>query len=311
MLAILCSGQGRQHSGMFELTAEAPQAAELFVRATRQLGADPRSWVRSAGKEALYRDRTAQILCATQALSAAAALTEVIHGPRCVAGYSVGEMAAWGVAGLIDGAQTLELVAKRAEAMDAASAGDEGMLYIHGLRHSVVDELCQEREARVAIVNPGDALLLAGKRSSLEAVASEALRRRATRVLSIPVAVAAHTYLLAKASASFRDTLRHVAVSSAPLAGTRLLSGIDGTAIFDVAIGLDKLAKQISQTVQWARCLGSCVEAGATIFFELGPGRALATMAQSAYPSIRACSLEDFRSLEGARVWLRRVMRET
>jgi malonyl CoA-acyl carrier protein transacylase len=41
-----------------------------------------------------------------------------------------------------------------------------------------------------------------------------------------------------------------------------------------------------AQTVQWATCLEACVEAGALAFLELGPGRALAEMAASAYPAI-------------------------
>ncbi|MCW5889465.1 MAG: hypothetical protein KIT14_02830 [bacterium] len=38
-----------------------------------------------------------------------------------VAGFSVGELAAWGVAGALDSHTTLELVARRAELMDAAT----------------------------------------------------------------------------------------------------------------------------------------------------------------------------------------------
>jgi [acyl-carrier-protein] S-malonyltransferase len=49
------------------------------------------------------------------------------------------------------------------------------------------------------------------------------------------------------------------------------------------------------------------VEAGASTFLELGPGRALSEMATSAYPGIPARSLEDFRTLTGARTWLARL----
>jgi [acyl-carrier-protein] S-malonyltransferase len=67
---------------------------------------------------------------------------------------------------------------------------------------------------------------------------------------------------------------------------------------------LDKLAAQISQTVQWADCLQGCLEAGATTFLELGPGSALSRMSASAYRDVEARSLEDFRTLQGARMWL-------
>jgi [acyl-carrier-protein] S-malonyltransferase len=70
--------------------------------------------------------------------------------------------------------------------------------------------------------------------------------------------------------------------------------------------GLDKLAAQISHTVQWAACLEGYVEAGASAFLELGQGRALAEMASGTYPDIPARSLEDFRTLQGVQAWLAR-----
>ena len=74
-LAILCSGQGRQHPNMFALTGDVPEAASLFARATALLdGRDPREFVRTATSEVLHHNRTGQILCSLQALAAATAL---------------------------------------------------------------------------------------------------------------------------------------------------------------------------------------------------------------------------------------------
>ena len=306
-LAILCSGQGGQHAGMFDLTGSAPEAAGLFAQATQLLGHDPRDWVRSAGIEALRINRTAQLLCTLQALSAAAALGDVLPSRRCAAGYSVGEIAAWNVAGLIEAVDALGLVAARADAMDAASHGDEGMLFVRGLDLATVTSLCAGQAAAVAIINPGEACLLAGQRAALEEIAAEARRRGAARVVPVAVNVASHTRFLAGASSSFRASLAQVRIAHAPRAGTRLFCGIDGTAVLDVGAGVDKLALQISQPLLWAACLESCVEAGADAFLELGPGRALAEMASSAYSGLAARSLDDFRSLQGVRDWLARL----
>src|SRR6187200_3208517 len=98
-LAILCSGQGRQHSGMFDLTAEVADAEPLFAQAKGLLGTDPRALVRTATGDVLHHNRSGQILCTLQALAAAVALRDVLTGGSVVAGYSVGELAAWGVAG--------------------------------------------------------------------------------------------------------------------------------------------------------------------------------------------------------------------
>jgi [acyl-carrier-protein] S-malonyltransferase len=306
-LAILCSGQGRQHSDMFALTGAAPEAASLFVHAASLLGGnDPREFVRSETSEALYRDRAGQILCTVQALAAAAALRDAVPSRLIVAGYSVGEVAAWGVGGLLSPADTLDLVARRAEAMDAATQPGDGLMFIRGLSRLDVDRLCGLHGVAVAIVNPGDAYVIGGSRAALQATAAEATAMRATSTVELPVKVASHTRRLVAASAAFRESSRRMSVRSPTTARTRILSGIDGSPVISVEAGLDKLAAQISETVQWTICLQGCFEAGATAFLELGPGHALSGMVEGAWPDVPARSLENFRTLSGARTWLAR-----
>jgi [acyl-carrier-protein] S-malonyltransferase len=304
-LAILCSGQGRQHADMFALTVDAPEAAGLFAHAAKLLGGkDPRDLVRSGSDEALHRNRAGQILCTLQALAAAAALGVALPGDAIVAGYSVGEVAAWGVGGLFEATDTLDLVARRAEAMDAATRAGDGLIFVRGLSRDDVDRLCERHGAAVAVVNPGDAFVIGGGREALQAIAGEARSVHAARVVHLSVEVASHTRQLAAASTAFRKSLRLVSSTFPPAAGARILSGIDGAPVISVEAGLDKLAAQISQTVQWANCLQGCVEAGATVFLELGPGHALSAMVADTWRDLPARSLDDFRSLQGVRSWL-------
>jgi [acyl-carrier-protein] S-malonyltransferase len=305
VLAILCSGQGRQHADMFALTGDVPQATGLFAHAATLLGGrDPRDFVRTETGEALHRNRAGQILCTLQALAAAVALRDALPGRPVVAGYSVGEVAAWGVAGLFGMTDTLDLVARRADAMDAVSPAGDGLLFVRGLSREAIESLCERHDAAIAIVNPRDAFVLGGSRASLDALAGEARAMNAIRVVDVPVEVASHTKRLAGASGPFRESLRHVSLLRPPTSGARLLSGVDGSPVIQAEAGLDRLAAQLSQTVQWADCLQGCVEGGATAFLELGPGRALSDMAASAYRDIPARSLEDFNTLQGVRAWL-------
>ncbi|AIO90170.1 ACP S-malonyltransferase [Burkholderia pseudomallei] len=119
--------------------------------------------------------------------------------------------------------------------------------------------------------------------------------------------VASHTRWLDAAVPRFRAALAGARIARAPAPGTRLLSGIDGAPVLDVAAGADKLARQIAEPLDWAACVAGCVEAGARAFVELGPGRALAEMAAAAFPALPARSLADFRSWDGVRAWLSRV----
>jgi [acyl-carrier-protein] S-malonyltransferase len=143
----------------------------------------------------------------------------------------------------------------------------------------------------------------------LEAIAKEATVMNAARLTKLPVEIASHTKRLAGASLKFRESLRQVSVKFSPAAGPRVLSGIDGSPVIGIDVGLDKLAAQMSQTVQWTSCLQGCIEAGATAFFELGPGRALSKMVAAAYRDVPTRSLDHFKTLQGARSWLARHAR--
>ena len=74
LVAILCSGQGGEHSAMFDLVADCPEAEPVFAVAAGVLGQDPRRFVREAAPADLFSDRSGQILCCTQAAAVWAAL---------------------------------------------------------------------------------------------------------------------------------------------------------------------------------------------------------------------------------------------
>jgi [acyl-carrier-protein] S-malonyltransferase len=305
-LALLCSGQGLQHARMFAMTGAVPAAAPLFERATALLGSDPRELVQTATSDALHGNRAGQILCTLQALAAKVALGNALPQRRIVAGYSVGEIAAWNLAGVFDAPTTLDLVAKRDETMDAASAPGDGLLFVRGLSRDVIDAVCRQHGAAIAITNPDNAWVIGADGPTLEACAADVRQRGALRVARLGVNVASHTPRLAAASIAFRRVLDETAMRAKRSAEVRLFSGIDGTAVRAITSGLDKLAAQISQTVHWDACLEAAVEAGATCFLELGPGRALSAMTAHAWPAIPSRSLDDFRTLDGVREWLAR-----
>ncbi len=302
-LAILCSGQGTQHEAMFALTAEAPEAGGVFAAAQEALGSDPRRFIREADEGETHVNVAGQILCATQALAAFAALKDAFGARKSIAGYSIGELAAWGCAGLYPPAAIIDLARQRALTMDAFSRPGDGLAFVRGLSREKVDGLCARRACDVAIINPGEMFVVGGGRRDLDGLCEEALNLGAAKAGPLKVNVASHTPRLAGASQRFAEALAaHKTLPRTP--GLRLFSGIDARPVLNVEEGQAKLATQISHTIDWAGCLEACVEAGVDAFLELGPGRALAAMAAEAYPHLRARSTEDFRSLDGIRAWL-------
>lgn len=305
-LAILLSGQGGQHPAMFDLTADHPATQDVFVAARPLLGgADPRV-LAQAGGDNLHANRTGQILCCVAALAAWRALAEAAPDRSIVAGYSIGDLAAWGVAGRLDPADVLALAAKRAEAMDAASGAGFGLAGIRGLSLDALAHLAARHGCHLAIRNAADSGVVGGPRAALEVLCREATGAGAQRAVVLPVHTPSHTPLLDAATAAFRDALVAVPPRRPPPGAPRLVSGLDGSTVFRDAEGRGKLALQISRTIDWAACLEACREYGADRVLELGPGHALATMARAALPAARVHAVEEFRSLDGVADWLAR-----
>ncbi|WP_430912463.1 acyltransferase domain-containing protein [Methylobacterium sp. sgz302541] len=303
-LAVLLSGQGGQHAGMFALTQALDAAQPVFAAAATLLGGtDPRDLVR-AGGPALHGNRTGQILCCVAALSAWEMLRPVLPSRSILAGYSIGDLAAWGCAGRLPPETVLRLAAARAEAMDAASGDGFGLAGIRGLSGERAGALAEAEGCHVAIRNAPDSVVVGGPADALGRLVAAATAAGAQRAVLLPVHTPSHTPVLAAATDRFREVLGATAFQRPPPGAPRLLSGLDGAAVFDARAGAEKLARQISETIDWAACLGACREYGATTCLELGPGHALATMARTAMPDARVHALEDFRSGDGLRAWI-------
>lgn len=305
-IAILCSGQGTQHAGMFDLVSQAPEARPILEAAREVLGGqEPVEFVHEATPTTLFSNRTGQIVCCAQALAAWAIIRPRLTGQVVLAGYSVGELAAWGCAGLLTPAETLRLAVARAETIDAVGGQGSGLAALMGLRRTKVDELCRAHDAHVAIINGDSFFIVGGTQEALQAIREEAQRVGATSATILKVAVASHTPPLAEASRRFGEALARLPLPDQVADGIRLLSGVDGETVFSVLDGRSKLAAQISHTLQWAACLDGCRAARAEAVLELGPGRALANMASQFLPGAQIRSMDDFRTPEGLLAWLR------
>lgn len=288
---------------MFDLFADCAAAEPVFVAASEVLGEDPRRFVRQAAPADLFADRVAQILCCTQALAVWTGLGEARPARAVIAGYSIGELAAWGCAGALDVPATLRLAERRASVMDAVAPSDGGLAGIIGLRRDDLERILGKYSLNIAIINDADSFVIGGHADALDACCRDALARGATRAIRIRVTVPSHTKLMAAAVEPFRAMLRE-ALPKPPLEKYRLLSGIDGDTVRDVETGCDKLARQLCTTVNWAACLERSREAGVELALELGPGTALSRMAAALFPPDRVRSAAEFRTLAGLRTWL-------
>jgi [acyl-carrier-protein] S-malonyltransferase len=301
-IALLCSGQGLQHREMFAGVARSPSVDAIFDAASAELGKPLIDYLACCSDDELHSNLTGQILCVTQGLIAAGVVTGGIQTSEwLIAGYSIGEITAWGIAGVWSPAETISLAGCRARAMDSIDRGKGGLGYVHGLDRSHVADLCARFDCEIAIVNPDRLFIIGGDRRSIADLCRTAASKGALRAGRIAVDVASHTSRLRPAATRFEAILETLAMEPPRL---RLMSASDQTITSSPHASYAALARQIAQTIDWDATLMALAERGVDRMLELGPDHALADMARSMDAKWDARSVDEFRTLEGARDWL-------
>ena len=293
--ALLFSGQGTQHPAMLPWLAD-----DALVRAMcARLGID--NWRHALAKpEWAERNDNAQTLLTGLALAAWGQLAPLLAPPAAVAGYSVGELAAFSAAGVIDPATAAALAPQRAEAMDhCAARAPGGLLAVSGVSEQKLEQLRLEAGLELAIRNGNASVILGGPIAALNDAERKAaaLGAQCTR---LRVNVASHTPWMREAAESFSRTLAQV-----PFDAPRVvLFSNAGDRIRDAKSARVALAAQIARTVRWDECMENVLARQVRCVLEVGPGQALARMWNQRYPTVPARACDDFRSAAAIAAWL-------
>jgi [acyl-carrier-protein] S-malonyltransferase len=301
-LAILCPGQGGQHPGMFDLALSDPAAAAALAGwgVERAAGLAPQALPDSPA--ALHDNSIAQPLVVAATLAMWQALRADLPTPALVAGYSIGELAAYGVAGALAPADVVGLAAQRAALMDACvePGRPHGMLAVSGLEEAALQALLPAGALHIAIDTGEASFIVAGLRDALTELEA-GCEKRGVHATWLPVKVASHTPLMQAAARKFRPLL-DAATWSEP--AFPLLSGTSANPVYDRNQALHALTEQIEARIRWSACMDAIAEAGVTVALELGPGAALSRMLRERHPHVEARSASEFRSLAGLVGWL-------
>lgn len=292
-LFIMCPGQGGQHAGMFDMARRDPAAAALLDAARIEL--DPAT---------MFDNAVAQPLIVAATLAMWEALRAHLPPPMLAAGYSIGEVAAWSVAGALAPLDAIALSRVRATAMDAAARAtpEHALAAISGMAIDKAAALAAAHGYEIAIVNGYDTCIAGGLAADLAALGA-AVHAQGASCQRLPVAVASHTSLMAPARATF-DAALHALPLAAP--HCPVLGGVSALALHTRMQAEDALSRQLVQTICWSDCMDAALEAGVTVALELGPGSSLARMMQARHPQIACRSVADFRSIDGIAAWVGR-----
>jgi [acyl-carrier-protein] S-malonyltransferase len=281
-LALLFAGQGAQKVGMGRSLPDGSAAArEVYEEAARILGWNP-ARVSFEGPEAeLVQTRVCQPVLYVHGLALLAAIREARGGdwrPDFALGLSLGELTACAAAGVFDFATGLRIVAERGRLMQEACERTEGgMAAIIGEERARVEELCREFDIEAANFNAPGQIIVSGEKHRIEAAARAAKERGIRKVVLLQVAGAYHSRLMEPARAAFAAYLQTVPFSPPRFP---VFSNTDAQAASDPVRIRAALARQLVAPVRWEECLRAAAAAGATEFWELGPGGVLAGLAR-------------------------------
>lgn len=301
-LGLLFPGQGTQGPEMLPWLSDEPPSPVL-ARMAHLLGTDWRShlvdpaWSR--------RNDVGQPLLTGVCMAAWERLRPHLPAPTAVAGYSVGELAAFCAAGVFDAEIALRLATQRAAIMDRSVFGlDTGLLSITGGAPGQIEALCERHGLALAIRTGDGRALLGGLRSNLLAASAEADAAGAHGVL-LPVSIASHTPWLADAVPAFAAVLEGVAFARPQAA---LVCNFDGDALRQPAALRQALAGQIAHAVPWDRCMDTLAERRVRCVLEVGPGRTLSALWNDRHPDIPARSIDEFQRPEAVVQWVGRAL---
>jgi [acyl-carrier-protein] S-malonyltransferase len=215
--------------------------------------------------------------------------------PQYVAGHSLGEFTALVAADVIDFDTALVLVRERGRLMkENGQERPGGMLAVLGLERDALEEVVAEAASAGVITlananSPGQSVL-SGEAAALDRAAELAKARGAARVVRLPITIASHSPLMARAAAQFGEI-----VARLPLRQPRIpiVANITGQILTSAEDIRKELGDHILKPVQWTSSVVEMITRGSAEFMEIGPGQVLSGLIRRISQEARVVTLND------------------
>jgi [acyl-carrier-protein] S-malonyltransferase len=259
-----------------------PAARKLYESATTVLGWDLSSLSFNGPESELTQTRVCQPALFVHGLALLAAIKERggLPGgaPACALGLSLGELTACAAAGVFDFETGLRIVAERGRLMQLACEQSVGsMAAVIGESRDAVATLCGEFDIEAANFNAPGQIIISGARDRIETAVAAAKERGMKKVMALNVAGAYHSRLMEPARAALEAFLAPIPFAAPTFPVFTNTTGRDAGGPDAIK---QALVRQVVSPVLWEDCMRSASAAGATEFWELGPGGVLAGLAR-------------------------------
>ncbi|MFZ1174761.1 MAG: ACP S-malonyltransferase [Mycobacterium sp.] len=297
MIALLAPGQGSQAEGMLSAWLEQPGATDQLDIWSKASGLDLVRLGTTASTQEITDTAVTQPLVVAATLLAHQELTKrdlLTNAELIVAGHSVGEIAAYAIAGVIDAGDAVALAATRgAEMAKACALEPTGMSAVLGGDEADVLARLEQLDLFPANRNAAGQIVAAGPLTALEKLAEDPPAK--ARVRALGVAGAFHTKYMAPAL----DRYAAAAAAAATAEPTAtLLSNRDGKPVTSAAAAMDALVAQLTQPVRWDLCTATLREREVTAVVEFPPAGALTSIAKRELRGVAARAVKSPADLD-------------
>jgi [acyl-carrier-protein] S-malonyltransferase len=272
--AYVFPGQGAQFSGMGSDIYQSNEIAkQLFDRANEILGFEITKIMFEGSADDLKQTKVTQP--AVFLHSVILSKTIANFSPDMVAGHSLGELSALVANNTLTFEDGLNLVHKRALAMQSACEQNPStMAAILGLEDQVVEDGCRQIDDVVVAANyncPGQ-LVISGSNEGIEKACELMKELGAKRALPLPVGGAFHSPLMEPARAELQAAIESTQFNTP---SCPIYQNVPASAVSDPATIKENLIAQLTAPVRWTQSVQAMVNDGATHFTEVGPGKVL------------------------------------
>ena len=295
---MLAPGQGSQTPGMLASWLELSGAADRVATWSQISGLDLARLGTTATAEEITDTAVTQPLVVAATLLAHEELArrgQFDGKDIVVAGHSVGEIAAYAIAGVISADDAVKLAATRgAEMAKACAIEPTGMSAVLGGDEAEVLARLEALDLVPANRNAAGQIVAAGALAALDKLAEDPPAK--ARVRQLATAGAFHTHYMASASDGYAAAA--VAVTTAEPTAT-LLSNADGQPVASAADAMAKLVNQMTKPVRWDLCTETMRQQNVSAIVEFPPAGALAGIAKRELRGVPTHAVKSPADLDG------------
>lgn len=290
-VAFVFSGQGDQYPGMGADLAQTSEAAGNIFAVCDEIRPGTSAMCFGGSAEDLRVTSNTQPCLYAMELAAAEALAERGLQADCVAGFSLGEVAAAAFAGYYSVQAGFRLVMRRGELMQAcADRVRTSMVAVLKLSSEKVEELAGHF-GQVYPVNyncPGQ-ISVAGQADQMRKFMAE-VRENGGRAVPLKVAGAFHSPFMEGAREPFASAIDEE-LEKSPIGAIPLYSDVTAQPYGENFTEL--LSSQLCNPVRWEQLVRNMMKSGVDTFVEIGPGRTLTNMIHRISTDVKAVSYRE------------------